>query len=253
MIAGIDVGGTFTDLIVVDRRAARCASPRCRRRSTTRPSACSPRSTRPSVEPALARGDRPRHDDDDQRDARAQDRDRRPDHDARLSRRARARPPHPADALRPEGPLRAADRARAAARGRRAHRRRGRGAGAARRGAGRGRGAAAARARRRERRHPLPAQLHQPGARGARRRDRARALAEPLRDRGPHDRRRVPRVRARHDGGGERRDPAGAAPLHRAAAERARGARLHARPAGDAGQRRHGVVDASSPSTRSRP
>jgi N-methylhydantoinase A/oxoprolinase/acetone carboxylase beta subunit len=31
------------------------------------------------------------------------------------------------------------------------------------------------RARRGERRHPLPAQLHQPGARGARRRDRSRA------------------------------------------------------------------------------
>ena len=42
-----------------------------------------------------------------------------------------------------------------------------------------GGGEAAARARRRERRHPLPAQLRQPGARGARRRDRARALAEP--------------------------------------------------------------------------
>ena len=74
----------------------------------------------------------------------------------------------------------------------------------------------------RERRHPLPAQLHQPGARGARRRDRALPLAEPLRHRGPHDRRRVPRVRARHDGGRQRRDPAGAAPLHRAAADRAR-------------------------------
>ena len=39
-----------------------------------------------------------------------------------------------------------------------------------------------------------------------------------LRDRGPPHRRRVPRVRARHDRGGQRRDPAGAAPLHRAAA-----------------------------------
>jgi N-methylhydantoinase A len=69
------------------------------------------------------------------------------------------------------------------------------------------------------------------------------ALAEPVRDRRPHRRRRVPRVRARHDGGGERRDPAGAAPLHRAAAERAGRARLSPRPAGDAGQRRHGLVD----------
>ena len=68
-------------------------------------------------------------------------------------------------------------------------------------------------------------------------------VAEPVRHRRPTGRRRVPRVRARHDRGGERGDPAGAAPLHRAAAGRARGARLRPRPAGDAGQRRHGVVD----------
>ena len=66
------------------------------------------------------------------------------------------------------------------------------------------------------------------------------ALAEPLRHGGAQRRRRVPRVRARHDGGGQRRDPAGAAPLHRAAAEGARRPRLRARAAGDAGQRRHG-------------
>jgi N-methylhydantoinase A len=41
---------------------------------------------------------------------------------------------------------------------------------------------------------------------------------------------------------GQRRDPAGAAPLHRAPACRARGPRLHARAAGDAGQRRDGLV-----------
>ena len=68
----------------------------------------------------------------------------------------------------------------------------------------------------------------------------ARRLAEPLRHGGAQRRRRVPRVRARHDGGGERRDPAGAAPLHRAAAEGARRPRLRARAAGDAGQWRHG-------------
>jgi hypothetical protein len=60
------------------------------------------------------------------------------------------------------------------------------------------------------------------------------------RDGGPHRRRRAARVRARHDGGRQRRDPAGAAPLHRAAAERARRARLRARAARHAGQRRHG-------------
>ena len=142
---------------------------------------------------------------------------RRPDHDARLSRRARARPAHAADAIRPDGsfvPLIARSsgsrstsgstpRARCSCRSTR------------RRSQPRRR---AARGRRRERRRPLPAQLHQRRARGERRRDRARAVAEPLRDGGPHRRRRVPRVRARHDRRGQRRDPAGAAPLYRAPA-----------------------------------
>ena len=48
IVAGVDVGGTFTDLAGLRRRPpARCAWPRPRPRRRTRPSACSPRSTRP--------------------------------------------------------------------------------------------------------------------------------------------------------------------------------------------------------------
>ena len=87
-----------------------------------------------------------------------------------LPRHPRARPPHPAEALRPDRHLRAADPARAAARGRRAHERPRRGRDAARRGRGR-------EARRsgslppgcESARHPLPAFLRQPGARAPRR------------------------------------------------------------------------------------
>ena len=175
-IAGIDVGGTFTDSsssTTSRRGAARQGADDGRQPGLRRPR----RARRRRCRAGLARRHRARHDDDDQRDARAQDRARRPDHDARLPRRARARPANAADALRPEGPLRAADPARAAPRGRRAHGCRGRrccvpldeaGVAAA--------GAAAARAGCRERRHPLPAQLPQPGPRGARRGDRPRAL-----------------------------------------------------------------------------
>ena len=144
-----------------------------------------------------------------------------------------------------EGPVRAADRAAPAARGRRADRCRGR------------------RAACRSTRRSVEAAAKQLLALGAESvvihflhsyvnpAHEARA-AEIVRALWPNRyvtaghtrRRRVPRVRARHDGGGERRDPAGAAPLHRAAAAASFAARgFSARPAGDAGQRRHGVVD----------
>ena len=229
-IAGIDVGGTFTDLIVVDDAtgevriakvpttvdnqafgviaALDAAGGRRRRRSTPsctarrrRPTRCSSARSR-RVGLITTRGFR---------DV------------LELGRRTRPTP------YGLKGRFVPLIERRPAARGRRAGRCRGRGAGAARRGR-----------RSRRRRGQLLALgaesvvihfLHSyinPGHERARRRDRARALAEPLRHRRPHDRRRVPRVRARHDGGGQRRDPAGAAPLHRAAAARAGGARLRA-------------------------
>ena len=130
-----------------------------------------------------------------------------------LSRRARARPPHAAAALRPAAArfvplierelrlevaermdadgkvLTPLDEAAVADGARRAARRRLRGG-----------------------RHPLPAQLHQPGAR-ARAPPRSCAALWPnrLRHRGPRDPVGVSRVRARRDGGGQRLGPAGAA------------------------------------------
>ena len=119
------------------------------------------------ADPATAAGHRPRHDHDDQRAARTQDRQGRADHHQGLPRRARARPPHAAAALRPARHLPSADRARVPARSAGAHGRRRQGADAARRGRrGRG-GEEAAGAGLRGRRHPFPAQLHQSRARDA--------------------------------------------------------------------------------------
>ena len=142
-IAGIDVGGTFTDLILVDDDSGEVRIAKVPTTVANQADGVLAALDAARRRSARARSHRSWHHDHHQCDARAQDRHGRPDHDARLSRRARARPPDPADAVRPEGPLRAADRARFAPRGRRAHRRRRRGPRAARRGAGRGSGQAA--------------------------------------------------------------------------------------------------------------
>ena len=80
---GIDVGGTFTDLVAIDDERRDRRSPRCPRRPTTRRSASSPASRSwprcsASTRAALLRGDRahrPRHHGRDQRAARAQGRE----------------------------------------------------------------------------------------------------------------------------------------------------------------------------------
>ena len=110
-VAGIDVGGTFTDLILYERGAdepARCASPRCRPRCRTRREGVLAAIAAAGVTPAdldlvihgttattnailerkIAQG--------------------RADHHARLSRHAGARPPHAAEALRAVRHVRAA-------------------------------------------------------------------------------------------------------------------------------------------------
>ena len=142
------------------------------------------------VDPPSLRRYRPRHDDDDLNAMlEAQDLltvgliD-----DARLSRRPRAWPAHAADTVRPEGQVRALDRA-PPARSRVDERMdaEGDGAGAARRGPGRSGACALLALGAEERRRPLPAQLPQPGARAARRGDRAQPLAEPLYVTAGHD------------------------------------------------------------------
>ena len=71
--------------------------------------------------------------------------------------------------------------------------------------------------------HPFPACLRQPRARAARRRDRAPALAQRLRHARARAAVRVPRVRARHHGVGQRGRAADPRPLRAAAAGRAGG------------------------------
>ena len=97
-------------------------------------------------------------------------------------------------------------------------------------------------ARRGERRHPLPAHLRQPGARAARRRDRARALAEPLRDARatPSSPSSASTSAARRPRSTPRCSRCSTATSSGCRSELA-GARLRARAAGHAGQRRHGV------------
>ena len=179
------------------------------------------------ADPATAAGHRPRHDDHDQRAARTQDRQGRADHHQGLPRRARARPPHAAAALRParhasvplierELPARSA----------RAHGRRRQGADAARRGRRRrgGEEAAGGSAARRVVIHFLHSYINPAHEKRAAEIVRA-PVAQPLRHRGPRHPVGVPRVRARRDGGGQRLGAAGARPLPRAAAQRADGAR----------------------------
>ena len=146
----------------------------------------------------------------------------------------RTRPP----ALRPHRQLHAADPARASHRGAGAHGCRWRGAGAAGRSGGARCNLLAPGRRLRLPRDPLPAQLQEPRARGARARDRPRMLARGTRLGGARGPRRVPRVRAGCRGSGKRLRSAASAPLSRPPAGAARRPGLRARAAGDPGQRR---------------
>ena len=116
-VVGVDVGGTFTDVISVDGATGRCAWRRSRRprRPVRRVHGRHPRRRLRGPRGRVARLARDDH--RHQRGARAQGRPQRAHHDARLPRhrsssgRARGR------TLRPERQLRAADPARSAARG----------------------------------------------------------------------------------------------------------------------------------------
>ena len=254
-VAGIDVGGTFTDLLLYEAGPEAAASgwPRFRPPLPTRPTACWRRSPQARCQPGRSRPRHPRHHHHHQRRARAQGGQGRADHHARLPRHARARPAHAAEALRHDRHVRAADPARAAARGRRAHERGAARWYAARRGAGWRRPCTRCWRGLREPGHPFPACLRQPGARAARRRDRAQLWPNDYVTLGPRAAVGVPRVRARHHGLGERRRAADPRPLRAPPAGRAGGAGLPARPAGDERQRRHRGGAASWRARRPRP
>ena len=104
IVAGVDVGGTFTDLLSSTPPPARCASPRPRPRRRTRPSACSP-PWRRRRRLADDRPDRARH--PTTTNAVLERRLARTGliTTSWLPRRARARPPHPPAALRHDRPL----------------------------------------------------------------------------------------------------------------------------------------------------
>ena len=141
VVAGIDVGGTFTDLILIDARGGGVsASPRRRPHPTTRPSASSPHSAETGFGRRRHRPHRPRHHDHHQRRAGAPARPHRHDHHARLSRHHRAWPPHAAAGLRHDGHFRAGHPAQSAAGSLRTRRGVRRGAHAARRRRGEGGG-----------------------------------------------------------------------------------------------------------------
>ena len=75
-IAGIDVGGTFTDLIVVDDATGEVRIAKVPTTVDNQAFGVLAALDAAGVDPARARRDRPRHDDDHQRDAGAQDRAR---------------------------------------------------------------------------------------------------------------------------------------------------------------------------------
>ena len=146
-VVGIDVGGTFTDLLLYETGAGR-EHVRLAKIPTTAANQAD------GVLAAIAAGRRgagrsrprhPRHHGHHQRGAGAQGRQGRADHHAGFRDIARAGPAHPAQALRHDRHLRAADPARAAPRGRRAHERARRGGDPARRGGADGGGEHAAR------------------------------------------------------------------------------------------------------------
>ena len=115
-----------------------------------------------------------------------------------FSRLAGTGPAHPPQALRAHRLVRAAGAARVAPRSARAHGRGGRSGDAAGRCGGEGRGAGVDRQRLRSAGDPFPAQLHQSGARAPRAGHRARPVAQRLPHRRASDPVRIPRIRARH-------------------------------------------------------
>ena len=97
---GVDIGGTFTDIVLL-RRRRHASTPRRSPRPSTTMRARSSTGSRQLFEEIGARGGRgrggaPRHDRRLERDPRAQGRAHRPDHHQGLPRRARD--PHAADA-----------------------------------------------------------------------------------------------------------------------------------------------------------
>ena len=135
LVVGVDVGGTFTDCLMLD--PATGAFSVAKVPSTPQDQSIGFMAGLRALQCDLARTQtrRARHDGGDQRRARAQGLALRAHHDEGLSRHPRARAPHAAAALRPHRRVRGADPARAAHRGARAHRCRRRDPRAARRSA----------------------------------------------------------------------------------------------------------------------
>ena len=180
---GVDIGGTFTDLVLVDERPATCSH---------RQGPDHARATREAVEQGLAdvlragrrgagrgRARRPRHHPGHQRPDRAQGRADRAAHHPRLPRRARDRPRAPLRHVRPvPRAAGAAGAAPPALRGRRARARRRHGRDAARPGRGRVRLVETLRASRASRRsRSASCTATQSGPRAAGRRAVARGCA----------------------------------------------------------------------------
>jgi N-methylhydantoinase A len=98
LVAGVDVGGTFTDLVIFDPASGLCVWPRCRRRCRTSRAGCWMLPSRPG--PTWRhRPDRPRHHDHHQCRVGTPVGEDRADHHDGLSRRAGAWPPHQAAGL----------------------------------------------------------------------------------------------------------------------------------------------------------
>ena len=134
LTVGIDVGGTFTDLLAIDPRTGEVKLAKVPTTVDNQAIGFMAALAAAGADPADRAGHRPRHDHDHQCAARAQDRQGRADHHQGLPRRARARPPHAAAALWHARHLPSADPARAPARSAGAHGRRRQGADPARRG-----------------------------------------------------------------------------------------------------------------------
>ena len=255
MRVGVEVGGTFTDLVAVDggrvvvtKVPSTPRSPGCRRLRGA---------DRFGHRPRAHRGSRPRLDGGDQRGAGAQGRGGRLHRHRGLSRPAVHAAPRPAQHLRPLlCQARAAGAPQGLLRGRRAAARRRLGRDAARRGEGPRRADPGAEGRRLSRRRGLPAQrLRQSRARAAAGRADHRGAARRAGDLQPSGGARVPRVRARLDHAAVGLCPAGDRRLPASLREQAGRRRLHGPLHGDADQRRRLPAAAMrpAPSPRSIP